>query len=246
MSRPLLAVVAGVGPGAGAAIARKFASQYPVVCLARKPESFNDVVAEINSSGGKALGIATDLSSSTSLQAAMATIGAEFGEGYGLSAAIFNAGGKFVRKPFLELTQGEFASSCEVPGNGAFLFAQATIPLLLASVANSQHPPSLIFTGATAALKSSSQMAAFAAGKWIQRSLAQSLAKEFGPQGVHVSHAIVDGFVDTPQVRELVKETNPDAMISPAAIADAYWYLHMQPRNCFTWEMDIRPYVEKW
>lgn len=106
-------------------------------------------------------------------------------------------------------------------------------------------------------------MAAFAAGKWIQRSLAQSLAKEFGPQGVHVSHAIVDGFVDTPQVRELVKETNPDAMISPAAvscvssmpsfflltiyqIADAYWYLHMQPRSCFTWEMDIRPYVEKW
>lgn len=106
-------------------------------------------------------------------------------------------------------------------------------------------------------------MAAFAAGKWIQRSLAQSLAKEFGPQGVHVSHAIVDGFVDTPQVRELVKETNPDAMISPTAvscvlsrialflltdfqIADAYWYLHMQPRNCFTWELDIRPYVEKW
>lgn len=88
MSRPLLAVVAGVGPGAGAAIARKFASQYPVVCLARKSESFNDVVAEINSSGGKALGIATDLSSSTSLQAAMATIGAEFGEGYGLSVCL--------------------------------------------------------------------------------------------------------------------------------------------------------------
>lgn len=93
------------------------------------------------------------------------------------------------------------------------------MPLLLASVPKSQHPPSLIFTGATAALKSSSHMAAFAPGKWMQRSLAQSLAKEFGPQGVHVSHTIIDGFIDTPAVREFTKINNPDVLIQPEAVS---------------------------
>ncbi|GME52368.1 Short-chain dehydrogenase/reductase SDR [Neofusicoccum parvum] len=246
MVSPLLAIVAGVGPGAGAAIARKFASVYPVVCLARSEKSFDGVVAEINSTGGKAIGVATDITSSASVTAAMATIAQEFGKDFGLSAAIFNAGGQFSRKSFLELSEDEFKTGYNVPGNGAFHFAKATMPLLLASVPKSQHPPSLIFTGATAALKSSSHMAAFAPGKWMQRSLAQSLAKEFGPQGVHVSHTIIDGFIDTPAVREFTKINNPDVLIQPEAMAEAYWYLHAQPKNCFTWELDLRPSEEKW
>lgn len=148
---------------------------------------------------------------------------------------------------------------------GAFLFSKATIPLLLASK-HLEHPPTLIFTGATASVKASANFSAFAAGKWATRALSQSLAKEFGPQGVHISHAIIDGVIDIPRTKEWTFDAE-DAKINPDAvslilsnicggrgelttgygkIADAYWHLHTQPRTAFTWELDIRPYVEKW
>lgn len=130
---------------------------------------------------------------------------------------------------------------------GAFLFSQATLPLLLApttSTSPPQHPPTLIFTGATASVKGSALFAAFATMKFALRALAQSLAREFGPQGVHVAHAVIDGVIDIPRTQNygLAKE----AKIDPEAIADAYWYLHSQPKTSFTWEIDIRPGVEKW
>lgn len=183
-------------------------------------------------------------------------------------AAIFNASGKFVRKPFLELSPSDFATGYAVSGHGAFLFSQSTLPLLLRSVDQSpQHPPTLIFTGATASLKGGAQMSSFAAGKFALRALAQSLGREFGPKGVHVAHAIIDGVIDIPRTKEWLQGAGPDAKISADAvsmrwergllrrlltfvgggqIADAYWFLHTQHRSCFTNEIDIRPFVEKW
>lgn len=242
----LVAVVAGVGPGTGAAVARKFASLYPVVLLARNPDNYDGVVKDINSSGGKAIGIPTDIADASSVKAAFAKIGDEFGADYGLAAAIFNASGRFVRKPFLELSEDEFNAGLDVSGKGAFLFAQATLPRLVSAAPKSKHPPALIFTGATASVKANAQMASFATGKWALRALSQSLAKEFGPQGVHVSHAIIDGVIDIPRTKEWLKDAGPDAKISADGIADAYWHLHTQPRTTLTWEIDIRPYVEKW
>src|ERR1700712_5432758 len=158
-------------------------------------------------------------------------------------AAVFNASGGFVRKPFLELTEKEFAAGYDVSVRGAFLFSQATLPLLLKGVEQkSQHPPSLIFTGATASVKSNALMATFATGKCqlvpsfspsitnadclshlgALRALSQSLAREFGPQGVHVSHAIIDGVIDTPRIKVLgwkVNEGKEDGIIQPDAIA---------------------------
>jgi len=124
--------------------------------------------------------------------------------------------------------------------------SQATLPLLLSSTEKSTHPPTLIFTGATASVKANARMAGFNTGKYALRALSSALAKEFGPQGVHVSHAIIDGVIDIPRTKEFLKEAGPDAKISPDAIADAYWYLHTQPRSAFVWEIDIRPFVEKW
>ncbi|KAJ4367670.1 hypothetical protein N0V83_007255 [Neocucurbitaria cava] len=247
MASKLIAVVAGVGPGTGASVARKFAKAYPVVLLARKPENYEGLAKEINSSGGKAIGISTDVSDSTSLKNAVDTIKEEFGTDVGAAAAIFNASGGFLRKPFLEIPPEVFQQSLAVSATGGILFSQSFLPLLLNGVKqNSEHPPSLIFTGATASVKSNAQMASFATGKWALRALSQSLAREFGPQGVHVAHAIIDGVIDIPRTKEWLKDLGPEAKLSADGIANDYWWLHTQPKTNFTWEIDLRPAVEKW
>jgi NAD(P)-dependent dehydrogenase (short-subunit alcohol dehydrogenase family) len=119
-------------------------------------------------------------------------------------------------KPFLELPEDVFSSSIDVSARGGFHFSQATLPLLLRGVEQKPHyPPSLIFTGATASIKSSAKMAAFSTGKWAVRALSQSLAKEFGPQGVHVAHAVIDGVIDIPKSKEYLKHLGPEAKLSP-------------------------------
>ncbi|KAL4914869.1 hypothetical protein BDW62DRAFT_189719 [Aspergillus aurantiobrunneus] len=243
MATKPLAIVAGVGPGTGASIARKFAQAYSVVVLARNPANYNSVVSEITSSGGHALGISTDVSDSRSLKFAFEKITQQYKDAP-LAAAVFNSGGGFVRKPFLELTEDEFAAGYKSQGIGAFNFAQRTLPLLQKAT-SLQNPPTLIFTGATASLKGSANFAAFATGKFALRALAQSLAREFGPKGVHVSHVIIDGVIDIPRTKGWANE-HEDGKLDPEAIADAYWHLHTQPRTTFGFELDLRPYVEKW
>ncbi|KAL8747600.1 MAG: hypothetical protein Q9190_000535 [Brigantiaea leucoxantha] len=237
------AIVAGVGPGTGATVARKFAASYPVALLARNPANYEEVLKDIKSDGGKAIGISTDVSDAASVKNALGKIEAEYGDE--CAAAIYNVGGRFIRKGFLELTQEEFESGWEANGRGAFLFSQAILPLLLKST-DLQYPPTLIFTGATAAFKGSALCSSFSTGKFALRSLSQSLAREFGPQGIHVSHANIDGVIDIPRTKEWMKDAGPDAKIKPEAIADTYWHLHTQPRAAFTQELDIRPFVEKW
>ncbi|KAE8152203.1 hypothetical protein BDV25DRAFT_128208 [Aspergillus avenaceus] len=243
MATKPFAIIAGVGPGTGSSIARKFAQVYSVVLLARNPGNFTTVVDEINASGGQATGISTDLSDAQSVNSAFDKITQEY-EGSALAAAVFNSGGGFVRKPFLELTGEEFSSGFESQAKGAFNFAQKTLPLLL-TAKNTPSPPTLIFTGATASLKGSANFSSFASGKFALRALAQSLAREFGPKGVHVSHVIIDGVIDIPRTKAWTFE-HEDAKLSPDAIADSYWHLHTQPRTTWGFEWDLRPYVEKW
>ena len=215
----LIAIVAGVGPGTGASVARKFSSHYPVVLLARKPENYEGLAKEINSAGGKAIGISTDVSSKDSLAKAVEGIKQEFGQDVAAAAAIFNASGPFMRKPFLEIPAETFSSSLDVSAMGGILFSQSFLPLLLKGVGSSEHPPSLIFTGATASVKSNAQMASFSTGKWALRALSQSLAREFGPQGVHVAHAIIDGVIDIPRTREWLKDMPSEAKLNADAVS---------------------------
>ena len=129
---------------------------------------------------------------------------------------------------------------------GGYHFSQAVLPSLLQTLESSpQHPPTLIFTSATAAMRGGNAFSSFATGKFAMRALSQSLAREFGPKGVHVVHAIIDGVIDIPRTKEW-KFDAPDAKINPDSIADSYWHLHTQPRTSFTHEFDIRPYCEKW
>ncbi|KAG8627894.1 hypothetical protein KVT40_003767 [Elsinoe batatas] len=241
------AVVAGVGPGTGAAVARKFGSQYPIALLARSAENYEPFVKEINDAGGKAIGISTDVSDSTSIKNAFQKIESEFGS-EGCAAAVFNASGRFFRKSILDLTEEEFVAGFNVSTKGAFLFTQAALPHLLktASSSNNPHPPTIIYTGATASVKSNALMSSFSTGKYALRALAQSTAREFAPKGVHVAHAIIDGVIDIPRTKEWLKDQPPEAKISAEGIADAYWNLHTQPKTTFTNEIDIRPMLEKW
>lgn len=108
------------------------------------------------------------------------------------------------------------------------------------------HPPTLIFTGATASVKANAQMSSFACAKFALRALATSIAKEFAPKGVHVAHAVIDGVIDIPRTKDWLKDMPPEAKIGAEDIAETYWNLHTQSRRCFTNEVDIRPMLEKW
>ncbi|KAK8086378.1 hypothetical protein PG994_001352 [Apiospora phragmitis] len=247
MASKFYAIVIGAGTGTGSAAARRFAKSYPVVLMARSPASYQDAVDGINASGGKAVGVSADASDPASLGVAFARIRDELLPGHRLAAAVYNVGANFKRAPFLETKVEDFDWSIGGNARGFFLFAQQTIPLLLESVdASPPYPPTLIATGATASMRGGAHCAGFAAGMVARRSIAQSLAREFGPKGVHVAHAVIDGVIDLPRTKEYnVNGGAEDGKLDPDAIAESYWHLHTQHRSAFTQELDLRPYVEK-
>lgn len=177
--------------------------------------------------------------------------------GLPVAAAVFNLGGgdrKHFREPFLEIPLSAFQAHWESQvynppcthstedRKAAFLFSQALLPLLLdATKKDLPYPPTLIFTGATASVKASVNFASFASSKWGLRALSQSLAKEFGPQGVHVSHVIADGVFDSARGRSYGLE--PDKLMDTDEMAEAYWKLHTQSKRAWTWEIDLRPFL---
>ena len=256
-SNKFYAIVAGVGPGLGRSAAVRFSKAYPVVLLSRHPESYNPVIAEINEAGGKAIGISADAGDQSSVAAAFETIKKELPD-LKLAAAVYNVRpgtGRPSLKPFLELTledldrslngsmyvYPELLYSCYVVSDQAFFstgffnFAQKVVPLLLESVESSPHPPTLVLSGATASLRGSVRWAAAAAGKSGQRILNQSLAREFGPRGVHVAHVIIDGGIDIPG-RENIQFNNgaPDSKISPEAVSEP-------DHGLMIWSIDFVP-----
>ncbi|EEU48141.1 uncharacterized protein NECHADRAFT_90417 [Fusarium vanettenii 77-13-4] len=237
-------IIAGAGPGTGRAAALRFSKTYPVVMLARRPESYEDIVRDIRQAGGQALGIVADVADSASLSRAFDIVG-EALPNLKLAAAVYNVNSGFMMKPFLELQLDEFQNSFGKTGDAFFNFTQKTLPLLREAVKDSPHPPTLITTGATASIKASAGFAAFSAGRFAMRALNQSLAREFGPQGVHIAHVVIDGLIDTPASKAWSKTDVPDSKIQPDAIAETYWHLHIQPRSAFTQEMDIRPFSER-
>ncbi|KAM5475005.1 hypothetical protein MauCBS54593_001476 [Microsporum audouinii] len=243
MATKAIAVIAGVGPGTGASIARRFSRTYPVALLARNPKNYEGVIEDITSSGGQAIGIRADVSNASDVKQAFADIDRAF-PGSLLAAAIYNVGGGLTVKPFLELSEDDFTQGFKTTGLGGFNFSQAAIPRLLRAL-DLELPPTLIFTGATASLKGSAKFSSFAAGKFSLRAVAQSVAREFGPQGIHVCHAVVDGVIDTERTSHIQSGLS-DAKLDPEAIAETYWHLHSQPRTTFTHEIDLRPCVEKW
>jgi len=241
-TKPAVAWIAGVGAsaGLGAAIARCFAKEGLTVALTgRSAERVRAVAAEIAAEGGRrAHALPGDVSSPEDV----GRIAAEVRALGILHAAIFNAGNA-VRGTPLELTPEQFEATWRGSTYAGFLFARAALPALLAAGGGS-----LLFTGATASLRGRGPFVAFAAAKAGLRSVAQSIAREYGPQGVHAAHIVIDGGIDGERLRtgapQRVAHAGADGLLNPEAIAETYWQLHRQHRSAWTHELDLRPYKE--
>lgn len=227
--------IIGVGPGIGASTARKFAKEgYTLALLARGKEKLDTIKQQIEKdvagSKGKVITVEADASDAKQVEEAFKKIRDTVGDP---EVLVYNASA-WKRAPFLELKPEDWIKCFNISSLGAFLAAQQVLPNMV-----KQKKGTLLFTGATASVRGSANFAAFASGKFSLRALTQSLAREFGPQGIHVAHVIVDGGVDT-------EYTNKDNLLSPDGLANIYWDLHTQHHTTWTWELDVRPGGEKW
>jgi len=228
--------IVGVGPGLGAALARRFAKEEHAVALLSRSARHRDPIAkDINEQGGKALGYDCDVSKPESVTRAFAHVRDTLGPPDNL---IYNAG-DFAVGGILELDPERFERAWRINCYGAFLCAREVLPTMLKAEAGT-----LLFTGATAALRGGAGFAGLAVGKFGLRALTQSLAREFAPKGIHVVHAVIDGQIDTPAVRERQPDRAPETFLAPEDIAETYWQLYCQPHSAWTHELDLRPHVE--
>ena len=247
MTKPRASVaVVGAGDFIGSAIARRFAAEgFHVHGGRRQGDKLAPLAAEIEAAGGVFTGHALDARDEADvarfLDAAEAT--------GPLEACIFNVGAN-VRFPVVETTERVFRKVWEMACLAGFLTGREAARRMLPHGCGS-----IFFTGATASLRGGSGYAAFAAAKAGLRGVAQSMARELGPQGLHVAHLVIDAGVDTAWVRERIAAAQgeaaaaalaPDVLMNPASIAETYWRLHQQPRDAWTHELDLRPYGETW
>ena len=242
MSEPKIALVVGAGDATGGAIARCFAREGYTVCVTRrKVEKLEGLVATIEAAGGSIRAFGSDARREEQTVALVEEIERDIGP---IDAAVYNIGGN-VRFPIAETTARVYFKVWEMCAFGGFLMSR--------EVARRMEPRgcgSILFTGATASLRGGDGYAAFAGGKHAVRALAQSMARELGPKGIHVAHVVVDGAIDTQFIAEMFPERyalkDRDGILDPEHIAEAYLMLHNQPRSTWTFEMDLRPWIETW
>ena len=235
----VLVVGAGASQGLGAAIARRFAAGgYPVALAGRTESKLEQTAAEIRAAGGRVVTVVGDASRREDAERFVAAAQALAP----LALAVHNAGSN-EPKPFLELSEERFTRHWREHALGGFQTAQAALPALLA-----RGGGSLIFTGASGSLRGKARFAPFASAKAALRALTQSLAREFGPQNIHVGHVVIDGGIEgqrlLSRMPDLAEQRGPDGLLKIDAIADAYWMLHHQQRSAWTQELDLRPWAE--
>ena len=237
------AIVVGVGAreGVGAAVSRRLSKEGLHVFVAgRTGERLDAVAKEIEANGGACTPVVADCTAPGDVTRLFETVEKESGSAP--RVVIYNAGNNFP-KDLLELTDEEFESSWKVCGFGAFLCAREAGRRMVPNGGGT-----VIFTGATASLRSRPPFIAFASAKAAERAIAHGLARQFGPQGLHVAHLIIDGAIFGDQVKSRFPgaedHLGEDGMLSVDGIADAMWMLHQQDRTTWTLELDLRPYKE--
>jgi NAD(P)-dependent dehydrogenase (short-subunit alcohol dehydrogenase family) len=237
MTERRVAAVVGVGPGLGAAVARRFTREgFAAALLARSEEKLRSVEREIAQAGGRALSVPADATNADAVAAAFRRVRGELGP---VDVLVYNAGA-FHMGGILELSPELLEQSWRADCLGAFLAMREVIPAMV-----ERRRGTILLTGATASLRGSARFACLAVGKFGLRALAQSTAREFGPQGVHVAHVVIDGAIDTARVRGMLSGRDAGSLLSPDAIADTYWQLHVQDPSAWTLELDLRPAVER-
>lgn len=238
--------VIGAGDFIGAAIARRFAAEgFIVVAGRRHAEKLAPLQAEIEAAGGRCVARGLDARREDDIAAFIAAAEAAAP----LEACIFNVGAN-VNFPILETTERVFRKVWEMACYAGFLAGREA-----ARVMAPRGSGSIFFTGATASVRGGSGYAAFAAAKAGLRAVAQSMARELGPRGIHVAHLVIDSGVDTAWVRGRISASEgagaarlnePDRLMRPESIAETYWHLHTQTRDAWTFETDLRPFAEQW
>ena len=234
--------VIGAGDATGGAVARRFAREGYVACVTRRSEEkLAQLVERIASEGGKAHGFGSDARKEEEMVALVDRIERDIAP---IEVAVFNVGAN-VRFDVTETTSRVYFKVWEMACFGGFLMGREVARRMLP-----RGRGTIIFTGATASLRGRAGFSAFAGAKHGLRALAQSMARELGPQGIHVAHPIIDGAIDTDFIRttfpELYARREEGGILDPEHIAEAYWQLHLQPRDAWTHEMDLRPWTESW
>jgi len=242
MAQNKVALIVGAGEATGGAIARRFAREGFTACVTRRSaDKLAPLVAQIEKEGGKARAFGSDARREEQVVALVQTIEREVGP---IEACVFNVGGN-VRFPIRDTTARVYTKVWEMAALAGFLVGREAAKVMVPRAHGT-----LLYTGATASLRGGKGFAAFAGAKHALRALAQSMARELGPLGIHVAHVVVDGAIDTPFIRENFPERYKlkaeDGILDPEAIAENYWRLHCQPRSAWTHELDLRPWMETW
>src|ERR1700761_2931311 len=233
-----VALVIGAGDATGGAIARRFAREGVVACVVRRnAEKLQPLVEQIEAEGGRATGFASDARQEEQVVELVEKIEREVGP---IEVLVFNIGAN-VPCSILEETSRKYFKIWEMACFGGFLYGREAARRMVA-----RGRGTILFTGATASLRGSANFAAFAGAKHALRALAQSMARELGPKNIHVAHVVVDGAIDTEFIRTTFPEAyarkDQDGILNPEHIADNYWHLHTQPRDAWTFELDLRPW----
>jgi len=242
MADAKVALIVGAGEATGGAIARRFAREGFIACVTRRsPEKLRPLVDRIEAEGGKARAFGSDARREVQVVELVQTIEREVGP---IEVCVFNIGGN-VRFPIREMTTRVYTKVWEMGALAGFLAGRE-----VAKVMVPRGRGTILFTGATASLRGGNGFAAFAGAKHALRALAQSMARELGPEGIHVAHVVIDGAIDTPFIRDSFPERyalrERAGILDPEAIAENYWQLHRQPRSAWTHELDLRPWMERW
>lgn len=233
MAKPVC-VIAGVGPGNGAAFARRFAkAEYAVALLARGV----DYAAKLAQELPNARAYACDVTDEKSVAAAFKAIRTDLGDP---EVLVYNAGAG-LWGPVDEITPADFEAAWRINALGALLVAQQVIPAMKRGKRGA-----IVFIGATASRRGGANFAAFAPAKAAQKSLAESMARQLGPQGIHVSLLVIDGMVEVPGTRELTSDKPESYFIKPADIARTVYHLTRQAPSAWSFEVDVRPFAERW
>jgi NAD(P)-dependent dehydrogenase (short-subunit alcohol dehydrogenase family) len=231
------ALVVGAGDATGGAIARRFAREGYTACVTRR--TADALVERILAEGGQAVGYGSDARDEAAVTALVAQIEREVGP---IEVAVFNIGAN-VRFNVTDTTERVYRKVWEMGALAGFLMGREVAKVML-----TRGRGTILFTGATASLRGSAGFSAFAGAKHALRALAQSMARELGPQGIHVAHIVIDGAIDTRFIAENFPARyalkDRDGVLDPEHIADNYWHLHRQPRSAWTHELDLRPWME--
>jgi NAD(P)-dependent dehydrogenase (short-subunit alcohol dehydrogenase family) len=236
MEHGKVAVITGVGRGLGASLVRRFAASYAVAIIARRADYLKALADEVRQGGATALDLSCDVGDRAQVSEVFGKIRAELGAP---EVLLYNAGsGTF--GSITDITPDQYEADWRVNALGAFLAAREVVAAMIA-----RGRGTMLFTGATAGVKAGAKSISFGSAKFAMRGLAQSLARDLGPKGIHVAWINVDGSIDIPGARRLKPGLKDDDFLKPHAIAETYWHLAHQDPSAWTLDLDLRPFKER-